>query len=119
MLKNFKYEFPTQNCETFIIKVLKQLSVWVPSLVGREVVEWVKREAVITTRTKRVPRRETKVYGNVGRRCCYGSIYGDLLHLADEDLRRAGYARREGVQSHPVRYVHPVQGYNPRTAVLT
>jgi hypothetical protein len=58
VLKNLKYEFPTQNCETFIIKVLKQLSVWVPSLVGREVVEWVKREAAITTRTKRVPRRE-------------------------------------------------------------
>lgn len=78
-------------------------------MVGREVVEWVKREAAITTRAKRVPRSERPRFTEMSVEDAAMEAYTETCYArADEDLRRAGYARRDGVQSDPVRYVHPV-----------
>lgn len=91
---------------------------WDPSLVGGDA-EWVNRQAAITATAQRVPRSERPKFTEMSAEDAAMEAYTETCYArADEDLRRVGYAMRDGVRSDPVRYVHPVQGCNPRTAVL-
>jgi hypothetical protein len=58
VLKDFKYSFLHENCQTFVTEVMKLLGAWDPHLVGAEWVEAVKNYASLTTRATRQPRDE-------------------------------------------------------------
>jgi hypothetical protein len=55
-MKDFKYSFLLENCQTFALETLKLLSVWDPKLVSSKTVDMARKNAAIATRHAR-PRR--------------------------------------------------------------
>jgi hypothetical protein len=82
------------------------------------VLEFVKAEAIFTARAKRVPRSERPRFTEMSEADDARKALAWTRDQFEHESLASREARRFEARSDPVRHMHPVQGYDPRTAVL-
>lgn len=59
VFRDFKYNVPFENCQTFLVDMMRMLNSWDPELVSKKAVDWVRSKTMLTVRYGSLIRQKT------------------------------------------------------------